>query len=93
MPKIRRMHGDASEPPELKVLTRPTPKEPGTFGRARTIGDFVILRWETAFGTIGWAHPLKAATPSVRWLVDAVSGQFRERMHMVTRRSCCPRGA
>lgn len=81
MPNIRRKSGDAREPSAQKVLTRPAPKEPGTFGGARTIGDFVILEWDTAFGTIGWAHPLKASSPPARWLADAVHGQFWERMH------------
>jgi hypothetical protein len=46
MPNIRRKRDDASEPPAHKVLTRPAPKEQGTFGGARTIGDFVILEWQ-----------------------------------------------
>jgi hypothetical protein len=93
MPNIRRRRGNASEHSEQKVLTRPAPTELGTFGCARTIGDFVILEWDTAFGTIGWAHPLKAATPSVRWLADAAYSQFREQMHTAYTALVLPKGS
>lgn len=44
--------------PEQKVLTRPAPDEPAEYGRSRIVGDFVILDWSTAYGTVGLAYSL-----------------------------------
>jgi hypothetical protein len=63
MPKIRRGRDDASSQPEGKVLVNPPPKMPGMFTGTRTIGDYVVLEWDTAYGTIGWAHSLKWFNP------------------------------
>ncbi len=84
MPNIWRRHaGDASALPEQKVLTRPALEEPGRFGGAQTVGDYVILNWVTAYGVVGWAHSLRSGNSAVRQLADAVYGQFWDRMHEV----------
>lgn len=83
MPKIRRGHDEAGRQPEGKVLTSPAPEEPGKFTGTRTVGDYVVLEWDTAFGTVGWAHSLKWANSDARRLADAVYGQFWDHMHTV----------
>jgi hypothetical protein len=69
--------------PKQKVLIRPAPTQPARFCRPRTIGDYVVLDWFTAYGTVGLAHSLTAANPSARWMADAVYGQFWDHMHEV----------
>jgi hypothetical protein len=75
------------------VLARPAPEQAARFSRARTVGDFVILDWETAYGTVGWAHSLRASNSTARWLADAVYGQFWGHMHEVYTALVQPRGA
>jgi len=83
MPKIRRGHDEASRQPAGKVLTSPAPEDPGKFTGTRTVGDYVVLEWDTAFGTVGWAHSLKSANLDARRLAAAVYGQFWDHMHTV----------
>src|SRR5271165_2875814 len=84
MPNIWRRHaGDASALPEQKVLTRPALEEPGRFGGAQTVGDYVILNWVTAHGVVGWAHSLRSGNSAVRQLADAVYDQFWDHTHQV----------
>lgn len=58
MPISRRKHDAARALSEQKVLTRPAPKKPAKYCRSRIVGDFVILDWFTAYGTVGLAHSL-----------------------------------
>jgi hypothetical protein len=83
MPASKRRRGGAGPESGQKVLTRPAPEQVGRFVRSRMIGDFVMLDWDTAYGTIGLAHSLIAANASARWLADAVYGQFWDHMHEV----------
>jgi hypothetical protein len=83
MPKIRREHDEASGQPEGKLLTSPAPEAPAKFTGTRTVGDYVILAWDTAFGTVGWAHSLRSSNSAARRLADAVYGQFWDHMHNV----------
>jgi hypothetical protein len=83
MPNIRRRHDHIRAPSEQKALTCPAPEEPARFGGARTVGDYVILDWATAYGTVGWAHSLRSGTPAARSLADAVYGQFWDHTHEV----------
>jgi hypothetical protein len=83
MPKIRRGHDDASSQPEGKVLVSPPPEVPGKFTGSRTVGDYIVLEWDTAYGTIGWAHSLKWFNSAAPQLADAVYGQFWDHMHNV----------
>jgi hypothetical protein len=83
MPVSRRRRRGTGPAAEQKVLIRPAPEHVGRFVRARLIGDFVMLDWHTAYGTIGLAHSLKSADASARWLADAVYGQFWDHMHEV----------
>lgn len=76
-----------------KVLTRSAPAMPAEFHGARTVGDFVILDWYTAYGTIGWAHSLTLSSASALWLSDAVYGQFWDHMHEVYSALVVPLGA
>lgn len=93
MPNIRRRRGDKDTASEEKVLTRPAPLEPGRFGQARAVGDFVILDWATEYGTVGWAHSLKSGNSTARWLADAVYGQFWDHMHEVYAALVLPQAA
>jgi hypothetical protein len=43
----------------------------------------VILDWNTAYGTVGWAHSLRSSNPATRQLTAAVYGQFWDHMHNV----------
>ena len=53
-----------------------------TFDRARAVSDFIAQDWTTAYGTVGWAHPLKASSPPVRWLLaDEMYSQSWDHMH------------
>ena len=61
MPVSKRRRGTGLAPGQ-KVLTCPAPEQVGRFGGGRRIGDFVMLDWDTAYGTIGLAHPLKSVT-------------------------------
>jgi hypothetical protein len=81
--KTRRRRAGASKPPDQKLLTRPAPEQPGSFGHALIIRDFVILSWDTSYGTIGLAHSLRSVNVSAPSLAEAVYGQFRERMHKI----------
>ena len=60
-PQERDPHEIQSEP---LVLMRAAPSEPARFSGSRTFGDFVLLNWETEYGTIGWAHPIHTAHTS-----------------------------
>jgi hypothetical protein len=82
MAKTRRGHDDAS-PPEGKVLVGPAPGVPGKFTRTRIVGDYVVLEWDTGYGTIGWAHSLRWSNSAARQLAEAVYGQFWDRMHNI----------
>lgn len=53
MPISRRRSDDTGAPSEQRVLARGAPKETGRFGGARMVGDFVMLDWITANGTVG----------------------------------------
>lgn len=94
MPNIRRRHGaSSSTSSEQRVLTRPAPGEPGKFGGARAVGDYVILSWVTANGTVGWAHSLRSGNSAARRLADAVYGQFWDHMHEVYAALVLPQAA
>lgn len=69
---------DSSSEPHL--LTRPAPPEPATFDGAKIVEDYLVQDWTTAYGTVGWAHPLKATSPPVEWLSSAVYSQSWEHM-------------
>jgi hypothetical protein len=62
------------------VLARPVPPEPARFSGAQMVGDFVILGWDTAYGTVGWGYSLRFAQASARSLADAVYAQFWDHM-------------
>lgn len=83
MPTSRHRNTGASDLPEEQVLNRPAPKEPGAFGRTRTIGDYVILEWDTDYGTIGLAYSLRSSSVRATDLASAVYEQFRDRWHQV----------
>jgi hypothetical protein len=83
MPDIRRRSAGSEPAAGPRVLLRPSPEEPAKYSRARAIGDFIVMDWYTAHGTVGWAHSLKATSPSARQLADAVYGQFWDHMHEV----------
>jgi hypothetical protein len=63
------------------LLTQPAPPELATFDRAKIVSNYLVQDWTTACGTIGWAHPLKSASPSVLSLSEAVCSQSWEHMH------------
>jgi hypothetical protein len=77
MPKIWRK----PDPHEDLVLTRAAPPEPSRFSGSRTVGGFVVLDWETGYGTVGWAHPVHAARPSAVSLARAVREQAGDSAH------------
>jgi hypothetical protein len=77
----RRGESESGVPSEENLLTRPAPPEPATFDGAKVVGDFLVQDWTTAYGTIGWAHPLKATSPPVRWVADAVYSESLDHMH------------
>jgi hypothetical protein len=52
---------DDDAPIPGKVLTQSAPPRPARFCGARAVGDFVILDWDTAYGTVGWAHYLNGS--------------------------------
>lgn len=83
MPISRRKDAEASVLPDQPVLNRRAPEQPSRFSGARVVDEFVILDWNTAYGTVGWAHSLRSANSSARWLADAVYGQFWDHMHEV----------
>lgn len=83
MPNLWRRRDRASASSGQRVLTRPAPEEPARFSGSRVISNYVILDWDTAYGTVGWAHSLRGGTPSARMLADAVYGQFWDHMHQV----------
>jgi hypothetical protein len=69
MPRFRRKRDPYERDPhevqsEPLVLMRAAPSEPARFSGSRTFGDFVVLSWETEYGTIGWAHPTHTAHTS-----------------------------
>lgn len=77
----RRGKGESGGTSEQNLLTRPAPSEPATFDGAKVVGDYLVQDWTTAYGTIGWAHPLKATSPPVQWLSSAVYSQSWDHMH------------
>lgn len=77
----RRGTGKSGDPSEQNLFTRPTPPEPATFDQAKIVGDYLVQEWTTAYGPIGWAHPLKATSPPVRWLADTVYSQSWDHLH------------
>jgi hypothetical protein len=79
MPRIWRK----PDPHENFVLTRAAPSEPARFSGSRRVGGFVVLDWETRYGTVGWAHPVHTAHDSAVSLAGAVHGQFRDSAHEV----------
>jgi hypothetical protein len=87
MPMTRRRagggHGSdgASAPPGRKLLARAASEKPGKFSGERKVGDYVILDWDTAHGTIGLAYSLRSASSSARWLAELVYERFGEHMH------------
>ena len=93
MPKIRRGRDDAERQPEGRLLTRKAPERPGEFTRSRTVAEYVILEWDTAYGTVGWAHSLKWSNSTARQLAGAVYGQFWDHMHTVYAALVLPRRA
>src|SRR5258708_36198935 len=79
MPKIWRK----PDPDEDLVLTRTAPSEPARFSGSRTAGGFVVLDWETGYGTVGWAHPVHTAHASAVPLARAMQEQLRDSTHEV----------
>jgi hypothetical protein len=75
-----------------KVLIQPAPDEPAQFCGSRVVGDFVILDWDTAYGTVGWAHYLKGSGISARVLASDVYGQFWDHMHKIYSALVLPAG-
>ena len=61
MPNYGRKRNPHENQPEPLVLMRAAPSEPARFSGSRTFGDYVLLNWETEYGTIGWAHPTHTA--------------------------------
>jgi hypothetical protein len=76
----RNPHEIQSEP---LILTRAAPSEPARFSGSRTFGDFVLLNWETEYGTIGWAHPVHTAHTSAVELSHAMYEHLWDYMHKV----------
>src|SRR5450756_2041684 len=76
----RRGNNEPDSSSEPHLLTRPAPPEPAVFDGAKIVEDYLVQDWTTAYGTIGWAHPLKATSPPVEWLSSAVYGQSWEHM-------------
>src|SRR5215831_1484537 len=93
MPIIWRRRAETGAPARQKLLTQAAPKQPGRFFQARIIGDFVILDWDTAYGTVGWAHSLRSSNPGARQLGTAIYGQFRDHMHKVYATLVLPQAA
>jgi len=84
MPNFRRKrdpHENQPEPP--LVLMRAAPSQPARFSGSRTFDDFVVLNWETEYGTIGWAHPTHTAHTSAVSLSHAVYEHLWVYMHKV----------
>jgi hypothetical protein len=82
MPNFRRKrdsHENQPEPP--LVLLRAAPSEPTRFSGSRTFDDFVVLDWETEYGTIGWAHPVHTAHTSAVELSRALHEELRDYTH------------
>ncbi|HUZ51678.1 MAG TPA: hypothetical protein VMU94_04020 [Streptosporangiaceae bacterium] len=77
---LRRRRAEPKTPSGQKLLTRAAPPAPGRFSRAETVDGFVILGWDTSYGTVGWAHSLRFGT-SVSSLASAVYDEFREHRH------------
>jgi hypothetical protein len=77
--------GRKRDPHESKsgplVLMRAVPSEPARFAGSRTFGDFVLLDWETGYGTIGWAHPTHTAHASAVSLSRAMYEHLWDHMH------------
>ncbi|HET9894594.1 MAG TPA: hypothetical protein VFQ44_06630 [Streptosporangiaceae bacterium] len=92
MPSSRRKE-NAARFSEQKVLNRPAPEESAEYSRSRIVGDFIILDWSTAYGTIGMAYSLTTGNSSARWLADAVYGQFWDHMHEVYTSLVIPQAA
>lgn len=80
------------EPIPGRVLLQAPPGRAGVFTRSRLVEDFVILEWDTAYGTIGWAHYLRA--PGIRALAlsGAVYSHFWEHMSKIYTALALPAG-
>lgn len=64
-----------------RVLLQPPPSRPARFRAPQVVDEYVIHEWDTAYGTIGWAHHVLYNGTSAFTLSDAVYGQFWEHWH------------
>lgn len=93
MQVFRRKDEEADDvPPPGGVLTQQAPSRRSRFSGARVVGDFVILDWDTAYGTVGWAHYLKGSGTSPAALARAVYAQFWDHMSAVYTALALPSG-
>jgi len=81
MPNFWRKRDPHENQPESPVLMRAAPSEPARFSGSRTFDDFVVLNWETEYGTIGWAHPTHTAHTSAVSLSHAMYEHLWDYMH------------
>jgi hypothetical protein len=64
MPSFGRKRDPEESQSEPLVLMRAVPSEPARFSGSRSFDDFVVLNWDTEYGTVGWAHPTHTAHTS-----------------------------
>jgi hypothetical protein len=77
----RKRNPHENQPEPSLVLLRAAPSEPTRFSGSQTFDDFVVLDWETEYGTVGWAHPVHTAHTSVVELSRAVHEELRDYAH------------
>jgi hypothetical protein len=83
VPAMRTGARGKDDSPVRGLLARPGTAKPARFGGSRIVGDFVILGWETAFGSVGWAHSMTASYSEARTVSGALYGQFWNHMDRV----------
>lgn len=91
---FRRQNEDIDDDASIpgKVLIQPPPAGPARFSGTRAVDDYVIHEWDTAYGTVGWAHHVRFPGTSALSLSDAVFGQFWEHWHNVYSALVIPAG-
>jgi hypothetical protein len=81
MPNFRRKRDPDEKRSAPLVLMRAAPSDPARFSGSRTFDDFVVLDWETEYGTVGWAHPTHTAHTAAVPLAHALYEHLWDYMH------------
>jgi hypothetical protein len=75
--RIHRSHRQQHPPAgpdsaDSPLLTRADPPEAGRFRDSEILGDYALLRWDTAYGTVGLGYSLVSGNGDPHALVDAL---------------------